>query len=103
MENEFLVLEVSTESPYPFRFTCNTVAYLESPSHFSYYILHGYRCVVKVNFTCWKYIKLPQWAADPDQTAPQEQSDQGLQCLPFCNQDFVTLADSKIGFVSIIG
>ena len=26
------------------------------------------------------------WAnsADPDQTAPREQSDQGLHCLPFC-------------------
>ena len=23
--------------------------------------------------------------ADPDQTAPQEQSDPGLHCLPFCN------------------
>ena len=27
-------------------------------------------------------------SVDPDQTAPQEQSDQGLHCLPFLKQFF---------------
>ena len=32
---------------------------------------------------------------DPDQTAPKEQSDQGLHYLLFCSQDFDTLLNKK--------
>ena len=33
-----------------------------------------------------KFLDRQVWAnsADPDQTAPEEQSDQGLHCLQFC-------------------
>ena len=33
-----------------------------------------------------KFLDRQVWAnsADPDQTAPKEQSDLGLHCLPFC-------------------
>ena len=44
-----------------------------------------------------KYCDSQVWAnsADPDQTAPEEQPDQGLHCLPFCLNFFDVLLYGK--------
>ena len=42
-------------------------------------------------------------SADPDQTAPQEQSDQGLYCLPHSLYFYVSFFDRTSRFVRIPG
>ena len=43
-----------------------------------------------------------QKSVDPDQTAPQEQSDQSLHCLVFCHHSLDTLRDSESSLIKFL-